>query len=428
MNIYIGNKEIAGYFSRLKDGFDKIGVKADLWYLIDNKYYLNRSNKLARLNQRLFPIYKKYIFSIFFPLAVLAAISMFAIHTMVFVYSLFKYDVFILNSQPFFNYTELAILKLFRKKIIIAFLGTESRPEYISGNLIQGKYASNGSFKLKPCYKNVKAQFNRIRRIEKYADFIINHPPTALFQQKPFIAWLHVGFPNDIPVSMAENRNEFSRIIKVLHAPSNAVSKGTTKIIEIINQLRKEGLPIEFVKLENVPNEKVMDELGKCDLVVDELYSDIPIGGLGTEAAFARKPVINGGYYASDIQTEYPAEVIPPACFCLPENLAFEIKEFTINKQKREEYAQKLNKFVTEKWDSETIAKKYMAIINGDIPREWIYNPQNIKYFMGYGIEKNKLRSFLKQYVSEYGEKALFLDDKPELKTQIINFIQLTHD
>ena len=155
MNIYIGNKEIAGYFSRLKDGFDKIGVKADLWYLIDNMYYLNRSNKLARINQRLFSFFKKNRFSILFPIAFLAAISMLAIHTMVFVYSLFKYDVFILNSQPFFNYSELAILKLFRKKIIVVFLGTESRPVYISGNLIQGKYSSNGDFRLKHCYKSV---------------------------------------------------------------------------------------------------------------------------------------------------------------------------------------------------------------------------------------------------------------------------------
>ena len=426
MNIYIGNKEIAGYFSRLKDGFDKIGVKADLWYLIDNKYYTTKTNKLVKLNQRLFPYFKKKLFTIFFPFALLAAFSMLVIHTIVFVYALFKYDVFILNSQPFFNYTELSILKLFRKKIIVVFLGTESRPEYISGNLIQGKYASNGNFKLKHCYKNVKAQHQRIHRIEKYADIIINHPPTALFQQKPFIAWLHVGFPNDIPVNMAENKNGFSRIVKVLHAPSNTISKGTSKIIEIINQLRKEGLPIEFMKLENVPNEKVMDELSKCDLVVDELYSDIPIGGLGTEAAFARKPVINSGYYAHDIEMDYPAGVIPPACFCLPENLALEIKEFTLNKQKREEYAQKLNKFVTENWSSETIAKKYMTIISGNLPKEWIYNPMDIDYFMGYGIEKNRLRSFLKQYVSEFGEKALFLDDKPQLKTEIINFIQST--
>jgi glycosyltransferase involved in cell wall biosynthesis len=428
MRIYIGNKEIAGYFARLKDGFDKIGVKADLWYLIDNKYYTTKTNKLVKLNQRLFPYFKKNLFTIFFPFALMAAFSMVIIHSLVFVYALFKYDVFILNSQPFFNYTELAILKLFRKKIIVAFLGTESRPEYISGNLIQGKYSNNGNYNLKSCYKNVKAQHQRIQRIEKYADFIINHPPTALFQQKPFIAWLHVGFPNDIPVSMEKDKNDFSRIVKVLHAPSNAVSKGTTQIIEIIDQLRKEGLPIEFMKLENVPNEKVMDEIRKCDLVVDELYSDIPIGGLGTEAAFARKPVINGGYYAPGINTDYPADVIPPACFCLPENLNFEIKEFTLNKQKRDEYAQKLNKFVTEKWDSETVAKKYMEIISGNIPNEWIYDPKNIKYFMGYGIEKNKLRSFLKQYVSEFGEKSLFLEDKPGLKTDIMNFIQSTPD
>lgn len=423
MRIYIGNKEIAGYFMRLKKGFDKIGVKADLWFLIDNPYYNTKANKLLKLNQQLFKFYKGKKRLIFLPLILPAAACMVLIHSIVLINALLRYDVFILNSQPFFNYWELAILKLFGKKIIIVFLGTEARPWYISGNYIQGKYSTANGYNLKRCYKEVTAQHKRITLIEKYADHIINHPPTAIFQKKPFISWLHIGFPNDCPPQPAQNDKKFSRIVKVLHAPSNSVSKGSEKIMGIITKLRKDGLPIEFMKLENVPNDKVIDELNKCDLVVDELYSDIPIGGLGTEAAFANKPVINGGYYTECIEGDYPANVIPPACFCLPENLEFEIKEFVTNKQKRTESAAKLNAFVTENWNSATIAQKYITIIEGKTPSEWIYDPVRIEYTGGYGISKSKLKSFLEQYVSKYGFNALYLDDKPGLKAKYTQFI-----
>lgn len=422
MRIYIGNKEIAGYFTRLKDGFDKIEVKSDLWFLTGNKYYNKDIHPLLKLNQKLFSYFKKNKTTKKFPLVIPVVFLLFLIHSAIFIYALFRYDVFILNSEPFFNFQEIRILKLFRKKIIFVFLGTEARPAYISGNNIQGKYATDDTYNLKKCFKETKSQIKLISLIEKYADHIINHPPTALFHKKPFIAWLHIGFPNDTPSLNTDQNNNKSRIVKVLHAPSNSVSKGSDKIMEIITRLRNDGLPVEFLKLENVPNEKVLEELKKCDFVIDEMYSDIPIGGLGTEAAFAGKAVINGGYYADKISHDYPECSIPPSCFTSPENLEHHIREHILNKPFRIEQAKKLQKFVTEKWDSASIAKKYMKIIQGSIPPEWLYDPFQIEYFTGYGIHNNKLQLFLNQYISKFGTAALFLDDKPLLKYRILSF------
>ena len=424
MRIYIGNKEIAGYFTQLKEGFDKLGIKADLWFLIGNSYYNPPMNKLAVLNQTVFRFYKRCCKPKLLPLMLPAAAILTLVHTIVFCYALLRYDVFILNSQPFFTYHELAILRLFKKKIIVAFLGTESRPAYLSGNVIFGKYRKDNGYHLSRCYRDTKSQYKRIRRIERYAHHIINHPPTALFQQKPFIAWLHIGFPNDQEQMKPEKtENNFSRVVRVLHAPSNGLSKGTTKIEEIIEKLIKEGLPIEYLRLENVPNERVIDELAKCDLVVDELYSDIPIGGLGTEASFAGKAVVNGGYYARAINKDYPESVIPPAAFCLPENLCYEIRNLVKNKALRLEYASKLHEFVTSRWNNVQIARRYLDIIKGEIPSEWMYNPEKLTYYQGYGIGKQNLKVFLRNYVRNHGIGALFLDDKPELLKQITAFI-----
>lgn len=428
--IYIGNKEIAGYFTRLKEGFDKLGVEADLWFLIGSDYYNPPMNRIALFNQAVFNFYRRnrkpWLLHAMLPAAGLLLLT----HTLVFLYALIRYDVFILNSQPFFTYHELAIMRLFRKKIIVVFLGTESRPPYLSGNSILGKYTSpKDILQLARCYRDTRAQYKRIALIEKFAHHIINHPPTALFQKKPFIAWLHVGFPNDENMMKpTKDQNKFSRIVKVLHAPSNSKAKGTAVIEEIITELLNEGLPIEYQRLENVPNEQIVNELSHCDLVVDELYSDIPIGGLGTEAAFARTAVINAGYYAQGICRDYPDELIPPACFCLPENLRNEIKNLVKNKPLRLEYANKLYDFVTSHWHNTDVAKKYMRIIKNQIPEEWMYKPEKLHYFKGYGISNEKLRTFMRSYVMHNGLSALFLDDKPELLAEIIEFITAKND
>lgn len=422
--IYIGNKEIAGYFMHLKEGFSRIGIQADLWLLVGSHFYDVPTPRLAGINQKLFQFYYKNKKSHLLPITLPAIVGMAIIHTTIFLYSLIRYDVFILNSQPFFNFIELAILRFFRKKIIVVFLGTESRPAYLSGNNIHSKYTdADDSFRLKQCYQETKAQAKRIARIEKYADLIINHPPSALFHRKPFIAWLHIGFPNSFPSQLANTSPKFSRVVKILHAPSNPLAKGSNTIQEIITKLWAEGLPIEYLKLENVPNHEVIKELRKCDIVVDELYSDIPIGGLGTEAAFACKPVINGGYYSELIHSDYPNAVIPPARFCNPEQISMTIRDMVINKETRKQSAQELNQFVVLNWNSEQVAKRFLQLIEGTYPSEWMYDPGKIEYFKGYGIEKNKLRSFVRQYVMRYGKDALFLNDKPNLLVQISNFI-----
>lgn len=423
MRIYIGNKEIAGYFMRLKDGFDQLGIESDLWFLVDNKFYDVKVNPLVRTNQILFNFFKRNKRLYFLPILLPAILGMVFIHTVVLIYSLFRYDVFILNSQPFFTFQELAILKLFGKKVIIVFLGTESRPVYLSGNVIFGRYITSKGYQLKRCFTDARSQAKRIALIEKYADYVINHPPTALFQKKPYIGWFHMGFPNDDPKSTDRISENTSRIVRVLHAPSNSVSKGSEKIERIVENLRNGGLPVEFVKLQNVPNEKVIQEIQKCDLVVDELYSDVPIGGLGTEAAFARKAVINCGYYSEQIKTDYPHAEIPPSCFCIPENLELELKTLILDKQKRDKMAEDLNGFVRNNWNSKTIASKYLQLIIDDVPPEWFCNPKKSDYFLGYGIEKGKLRSFLKLYVNRYGMKALFLNDKAQLKSKIEDFL-----
>ena len=83
-----------------------------------------------------------------------------------------------------------------------------------------------------------------------------------------------------------------------------------------------------------------------------------------------------------------------------------------------------LNKFVVNYWESSLVAERYVYLIKDNVSPGWYYKPKNMRYFLGYGIHKDKLRLFLKKYVAKFGEKALFLDNNPVLKQNIIDFIK----
>lgn len=266
-----------------------------------------------------------------------------------------------------------------------------------------------------------------MERIERYADVVINHPPTALFHSKPFIAWLNIGFPcGKIPI-IPDARAERSRIVKILHAPSNSVSKGSAEIEAMVGKLKLQGYPVEFIKLHNVPNEKVIEIIKECDIIVDELYADIPLGGLGTEAAVAGKPVLSAGYYAQCIHLEHPDVIIPPSLYCHPDYLESELIRLVTDRAKRLELGAINASFVQKNWNNRTIAKKYIQLISGDVPSNWYFHPENIKCVHGYGMQEDRLKKFIQGYVDTLGENALFLDHNPALKARLQAFLVQKH-
>src|SRR3972149_10371846 len=319
MKIYIGNGEIAGYFISLKRGFDKLGVKTGFWPFYGNRFkYKEPKNRIISLFRK-FHTKSINLNKAYLPLIVLFTLLSLAIRLFILIYALFKYQTFILSAaHPMFKFIELPVLKFFKKKVIVVFLGSDSRPPYLAGSIIflnENNYDKG----ISKCYREVKKRIRRISIIEKYADYIINHPPTSHFHNRMFISWLHIGFPFDACSLPKDRLNNNSGITKILHAPTYSSGKGSAILINTIEKLSDLGLPVELVKLENVPNNKVIEEISRCDLIVDELFSDIPLGGLGTEAAFLKKAVINSGYYSDYIYEDYPIGVIPPAIFCLPD-------------------------------------------------------------------------------------------------------------
>ena len=84
---------------------------------------------------------------------------------------------------------------------------------------------------------------------------------------------------------------EATRPLRILHAPSNALVKGTRFIEEAVAALRAEGLQFEYIRVENMPNHEARRIYETADVLIDQLLCGW-YGGLSGELMALGKPVI----------------------------------------------------------------------------------------------------------------------------------------
>jgi hypothetical protein len=421
MKIFIGLFEIAGYFSSLKKGFQELGIECSFISLLPHQFEYEEHGEVNSFVKAIRAIelkkskknkgYQKFFLELF----------EFFFRIPLFILMLAKFDIFIFSrGESFLFFLDLPLLKILNKKIIFIFTGSDSRPPYINGYFIsEHKFES-----LEKCYQYTILQKTRITIIELFSDIIINHPPQAHFNKKRFIQWLAIGIPNEQPFLPPDTSGNVSGPdkIRILHSPSTPWTKGSDKIRQIVTGLSKK-YPIDYREVSGKPHPVILSEIQKCDFIIDELYSDTAMAGLATEAAWAAKPSVVGGYYA-DISNDIPHDYLPPTVYCHPSKIHAEIEKMISDKQYREECGRKAYEFVQKNWKAVLVAQKIVRLTEGEIPDNWYYDPNRLRYIFGTGISKNRLKLILTEYVKKYGIQALRLSDKPELENNFITFLQ----
>jgi glycosyltransferase involved in cell wall biosynthesis len=77
----------------------------------------------------------------------------------------------------------------------------------------------------------------------------------------------------------------------VVHAPTDRGVKGTRFVREAVDRLQDEGVPFEYVQVENLPRAEARVQYERADLIVDQLLAGW-YGGVGLEGMALGKPVI----------------------------------------------------------------------------------------------------------------------------------------
>ncbi|TLD81361.1 hypothetical protein LS70_007555 [Helicobacter sp. MIT 11-5569] len=415
MRILLGLNEIANVLQNLKKGFDELGIQNDIVLLEDYPFGVSESLVIKNWNisfvkyaikkyrQYKTHIILKYVFSSVFFLARL----------MLFVRCLYVYDVFIMVAYSrFFGYRELPILKFFRKKVIFYVVGSDFRPPYLNGSFY-GK-------SMQEIYLLTKETKYRVEMLEKYATYIISYNAVAHFQTKSFIDYRYIGIATDcgdIKNICIPNEYHKKRSIKIVHAPTNKIAKGSEVIIREVNKL-KGKYDIEFILLSDMKNAEVLYHVATCDFVVDQLYSG---GGymarFGTEAAFFKKPVIITSYNMGEFYENFPyQEKIPPVVSGRPDEVGELIVKLIENEEYRKKIGESAYQFVTNEWSPKSVAKCFLRLIYDDIPKEWWLDPLDNHVLWSYGKAIENVKKDLQSYILTFGIPSLMVEHNPLIK------------
>lgn len=430
MRVLVGPLEIAGYYSNLTLGMKALGVDVDFITYHSHPFGYGGETRqpvllrVAKWFNRLRGVPRRV-----FPLKVIYALPGEIFSAMWAINAIFRYDVYIFGFGRSLLPLglDLPLLRILGKKVITNLAhGSETRPVYINGAL-QTKEGVRASPKL--LFSRGRKMAQMVDRHFRYASVVIGAPFSSSQNARGrFINLFALGIPfkaNEVENATATDcnaRDEESEVIRILHAPSHPAGKGSHVIISAIEGLRKKGYLIQFLLIHGQPFSEVLAEIKKCDFVVDQIYSDTPMAGFATEAAWFGKPAVVGGYGLERLIDFVPDGMWPPSKTCHPDKIESAIEELIMDKRQLKQLGIAAQAFVREKWNAVEVAKRFLRLIEGDIPEEWWINPENIIYVDGWGQSQETTRQVIRKMVSEYGVTSLQLSHRPDLERAFLKF------
>lgn len=336
-NIFIGLINTAGISARLKEGFDRLGVKADFYQFTSHPYQYG-SNKFLKYSSN--PIIR-YVqkFSVMVKLLVK-----------------YKFFIFLSPYTLLSDFKDIRLFKLFRKKTMIIFTGCDVRmPEKVA------EYRWNPCVNCPQEYKDyvsciIPTKKNVIRQVEKLFNIIVCPEEGAGYLTKDYI---RAYFPINLNEYKAPYiKPERNSKLRILHAPSNFSVKGTQYIIEAIEAL-KSKYDFQFSVLSNVSVKDVYESILSSDLIIDQMLVGF-YGLFSIEAMALSKPVIC--YIRSDIWKNIKHDC--PIYNASPDNLGKVLENILKNPEQLNEQASLARQYVERYHDSEKIAQYYFQILD----------------------------------------------------------------
>jgi hypothetical protein len=420
--ICIAPCDVASYYSGLREGLAAAGVKTWFFSFLYNPYARYRPGSDATWLER--AVHRAASVRIPGPAGIsnfLRQLLLLPLRAAALAAGLLCCDVFVLGfAMSFFRCRELPLLRLFRKRLIFVLNGSDSRPAWMSGLYTLGPDA--------PCVdaivRETRRQLNLLRRIERYADEIVCHPLSAQLLRHPFVNHLQIGYPFASPAHEAgPARTRRPGPLRIVHAPTKPLQKGSAVFRHEITRLKALGIELEYLELTGLPNTEILRAVADADLVLDELYSDIPLAGLGTESACLGTAVVVGGYGSEAIAAHLPSPGMPRSHYVLPDQVPALIETMLRDETLRSRSAAENAAFVREHWNPTAVAGRFLRVIAGDLPTGWRCDPAVISYWQGWGCQDARVLATCAAVVAQHGVSALGIAHNPSLEREILSRI-----
>lgn len=435
MRYFIGVTEISGIYSSLYHVLKSIGIDADFVTFTKSRYFSHTNQ--SRLTNAIgsFLSVSKEGFWLFKPPAKYIGGFLCFVHLL---FALIKYDVFIFcyTTSLLPKNRDLPILKLFNKKIIWFFHGSDIRPAFMDGVAI---YSYNSMFERSLIYDSEESK-RRARYIEKHVDFVVAQPCHSLFLTKPFINSVHFGQPvNKIDV---ESVDRTDNIVRLFHSTTSPYAKGTFIIRYWVEVLREElsnrypPIKIEYTEVSYLPHDELLKQMSKSDIVIDQLYSDLFLSITASEALMLGKPVVVAGYlkrYPHLIKYVNPMERLikmggaiseEPVKYIEPTYDEFKEAVINLSEYKNRVLCNYNTRFIYDNlFDPTLFALRVTKLVrNFMIPDEWYLDPREVVYIHGCGVSEEKLKNMIKR-VKKVREDLCFLPEREDILKEVDSWL-----
>lgn len=186
---------------------------------------------------------------------------------------------------------DLPLLKRAGKGIVVTYQGDDAR----QGDYSRANFPISIAQEVDENYYSPSSDQHkrwRINRFATYADRIFALNPDLLHvlpAQARFLPYAHIDLREWQPI---KNENgDPAKLPVVIHAPSHRGAKGTRFVLDAVGKLQSEGIPFEFVLIEQLSNAEARKLYEKADLLIDQVLAGW-YGGLAVELMALGKPVL----------------------------------------------------------------------------------------------------------------------------------------
>ncbi len=208
--------------------------------------------------------------------------------------ALSRFDVvhFNFGSSIFGRRTfDLPLLKKAGRRIFVTYQGDDAR----QGDYCRAHFRIHFAHEVPEGYYPAgsdQAKRRAIAKFQTYADGIYALNPDLLHvlpARAKFLPYANVDPIDWQPTGTLAGARGALRIV---HAPSDRVGKGTRYVVQAVERLKAEGVALELVLVEGIARRDARELYERADLVVDQLLAGW-YGGLAVEAMALGKPVVS---------------------------------------------------------------------------------------------------------------------------------------
>lgn len=241
-----------------------------------------------------------------------------------------------------------ALCRVLSARAVMVFHGTDVRPLYLNGKSLEA-FRRLGPQRFA---RKVRKQSRAVETACRGAWLVITWQGASHFTTVPVYLFEKVSFPmtregqaRGTPGTKQQEGADSP--IKVFHAPSEAPAKGTSLVKDVIATLQSDGFPITLQTLSGVSNKEVLRALENCDVVVDQAFSDNPLGLLAREAGVRKKAVVVAGESLDRIVLE--AHQPPPIVVTKPAELEKTLRLILKNRERLRVLGNELHDYMSAK-------------------------------------------------------------------------------